>query len=168
MKRILTTVALALAAFMPAAAQTKPDPDLVGLWRAEVIQYDGEDPILWREKTNPPFLKVFRPNGEYACALFYLLNNGKEFSIRPHEYGRYTLEDGVYTEMGRPTEMTVLSDSTYKQRWLNRVEHFKKLKDAPCEVEQFVLEACRLYHPPKELEETIKTNIFSTQTNKKK
>ena len=100
-KRLVGILTLLVLTIASAQAQQKAkiaDKELVGVWLMESMQYEGEKKIECG--TNYTQCKVFGANGEYACAEVVKQKDGT-YVILPHEYGTYTLKDGVYTEMGR-------------------------------------------------------------------
>ncbi len=161
---IILAIAIALMGTMSAAAQQKvADSAIVGMWYNDMFQYEREEPLTI-DQTNLTTIKVYGADGEYVSAHMYISKDHKDLSIQIHEYGTYSLKDGMYSEMGRtPIKMDWVNDSTSLGRWQNRKERWRKVKNCPKEMMQFVLELGRLHHPSKELEHMFKKNIFGVE-----
>ena len=82
-----------------AMAQAKvADQEIVGVWIVSSMKFAGESKEHIGDNYNQ--VKVYRANGEYACAEIIKEKDGN-YRILPHEYGTYYLKNGMYSEMGR-------------------------------------------------------------------
>ena len=163
-RRIALAVAIMLMAMLHAScalAQMKvPDKEIVGVWIMTSMKYDGEDREYISENYNQ--IKVYRANGEYACAEIIRQSDGKYY-VAPHEYGRYTLKNGMYSEMGRkPIPYGWTSKTTSTGRWQNIIGQWKKVTDMPEAVAQHVVDKCKAAQPsPENIQQMMKKHIFS-------
>lgn len=154
-----------------AAAQNKiNDKELVGVWLMESMQYDGENKILCstnqgKTKTvnvapNYAQMKVYRANGEYACAEIVKLNDGK-YKVMPHEYGTYSFKNGKYMEMGRNGNLNLVNATTFTGRWKNRNDVWKKHNNIPAQLVNYVVDKCKAHQSePADMQQSIKNFIF--------
>ena len=107
------------------------------------MQYEGERKIECGKASNYTQVKVYRANGEYACAEI-VRNKDGQCRVLPHEYGTYTFKNGVYTEMGREPSVLVLTDKThFKGRWMNRHDLWKKAANMPEKLTQYIVDRCK-------------------------
>ncbi len=174
MKRhFIQLLALAFVLFsnaMPSRAQDKASDreELFGVWYMEWMKYDKEDEILHIKDTKYTHVKVFRPDGEYACLVLFLRKDGS-ISLSPHEYGTYSFKNGEYIEMGRKmvpgqSEFNLVDENTLTGRWYNSTDQSKKVKDCPKELEQFFVDCCKFRTIPNDedgkMEKLIKQYIF--------
>ena len=163
-RRIALAVAIMLMAMLHAScalAQVKvSDKEIVGVWIMTSMKYDGEDREYISE--NYSQIKVYRANGEYACAEIIRQSDGKYY-VAPHEYGRYTLKNGMYSEMGRkPIPYGWTSKTTSTGRWQNIIGQWKKVTDMPEAVAQHVVDKCKAAQPsPENIQQMMKKHIFS-------
>ena len=163
-RRIALAVAIMLMAMLHAScalAQMKvPDKEIVGVWIMTSMKYDGEDREYISE--NYGQIKVYRANGEYACAEIIRQSDGKYY-VAPHEYGRYTLKNGMYSEMGRkPIPYGWTSKTTSTGRWQNIIGQWKKVTDMPEAVAQHVVDKCKAAQSsPENIQQMMKKHIFS-------
>lgn len=163
-RRIALAVAIMLMAMLHAScalAQMKvPDKEIVGVWIMTSMKYDGEDREYISE--NYGQIKVYRANGEYACAEIIRQSDGKYY-VAPHEYGKYTLKNGMYSEMGRkPIPYGWTSKTTSTGRWQNIIGQWKKVTDMPEAVAQHVVDKCKAAQPsPENIQQMMKKHIFS-------
>lgn len=163
-RRIALAVAIMLMAMLHAScalAQVKvSDKEIVGVWIMTSMKYDGEDREYISE--NYSQIKVYRANGEYACAEIIRQSDGKYY-VAPHEYGKYTLKNGMYSEMGRksiPYGWT--SKTTSTGRWQNIIGQWKKVTDMPEAVAQHVVDKCKAAQSsPENIQQMMKKHIFS-------
>ena len=72
------------------------DDYLVGTWVMESYQFEGEGNTKIVCGTNYSQIKVYRANGEYACAEIAKLKDGS-VRVLPHEYGTYTFKNSVHS-----------------------------------------------------------------------
>ena len=162
-RRIALAVAIMLMAMLHAScalAQVKvSDKEIVGVWIMTSMKYDGEDREYISE--NYSQIKVYRANGEYACAEIIRQSDGKYY-VAPHEYGRYTLKNGMYSEMGRkPIPYGWTSKTTSTGRWQNIIGQWKKVTDMPEAVAQHVVDKCKAAQPsPENIQQMMKKHIF--------
>ena len=163
-RRFALAVAIMLMAMLHAScalAQVKvSDKEIVGVWIMTSMKYDGEDREYISE--NYGQIKVYRANGEYACAEIIRQSDGKYY-VAPHEYGRYTLKNGMYSEMGRkPIPYGWTSKTTSTGRWQNIIGCWKKVTDMPEAVAQHVVDKCKAAQPsPENIQQMMKKYIFS-------
>ena len=95
----------------------------------------------------------------YTCAFS---KDGKVV-IMPHEYGTYTFKNGVYTEMGRSTkdgDMVLVDKTTFKGRWKNRHDVWKKTA-LPDKVVKHIVNCCKSKETPADIQQLIKKNMFN-------
>lgn len=81
----------------------------------------------------------------------------------PHEYGTYTFKNGVYTEMGRSVkdgDMVLLDKNTFKGRWMNRHDIWKKATTLPDKVVRYIVDCCKTKEMPSDIQQLIKQNVF--------
>ena len=125
------------------------------------IELDGKKIICGKESGYSQF-KYYGPDGEYACAEIGLSKDGKVV-IMPHEYGTYTFKNGVYTEMGRSTkdgDMVLVDKNTFKGRWKNRHDVWKKTA-LPDKVVKYIVNCCKSKETPADIQQLIKKNMFN-------
>ena len=117
--------------------------------------YEGENKNMINDSYNQ--IKVYRANGEYACAEIVKGKNGK-YVIMPHEYGTYYLKNGMYSEMGRdPIRYNWVDKNTSRGRWYNRVDEWKKVIGMPEELVQHIVDKCKpLAESPAKMQELMK------------
>ena len=143
MKKITVMVGMAVACFCNITAQTT-NKNLLGAWFMESMQYEGEEEIIGKAQGYTQF-KYYGADGEYACAAIVLQTDG-EVAILPHEYGTYTYNDGVYSEMGRKAikdAIVFIDKETLKGYYFNRIDIWKKSK-MPKEVVDEILNYCKI------------------------
>ena len=163
-RRFALAVAIMLMAMLHAScalAQVKvSDKEIVGVWIMTSMKYDGEDREYISE--NYSQIKVYRANGEYACAEIIRQSDGKYY-VAPHEYGKYTLKNGMYSEMGRkPIPYGWTSKTTSTGRWQNIIGCWKKVTDMPEAVAQHVVDKCKAAQSSTEnIQQVMKKPIFS-------
>ncbi len=141
-------------------AQTKvDDKEIIGVWIMKSFKYEGENKEHISDDYNQ--VKVYRANGEYACAEIAKQKDGK-YIILPHEYGTYSLKNGMYSEMGREAiKYNWVDKTTSKGRWKNRVDTWKKVTDFPEALTQHILEKCKASQPSSdEMQKMMKKYIF--------
>lgn len=142
-----------------AVAQKPTDKDIIGVWKMTSMMYEGENKNMINDSYNQ--IKVYRANGEYACAEIVKGKNGK-YVIMPHEYGTYYLKNGMYSEMGRdPIRYNWVDKNTSRGRWYNRVDEWKKVIGMPEELVQHIVDKCKpLAESPAKMQELMKKYIF--------
>ena len=145
MKKITAMSVIALISVICAtgvSAQAKvADKEIIGVWVMSSMKYEGEDQEHISEKYNQ--VKVFRANGEYACAEIVKLKDGSYY-VAPHEYGTYSLVNGMYSEMGRSAHKHEwISKTAFKSRWKNRNDQWKKVNDFPETLAQHIVDKCK-------------------------
>ena len=166
MKKLLVIVVMAMACISSLTAQTT-DKRLLGAWIMESMQFDGEEKILCGSKETPyTQFKFYGADGEYACAEIVRQENG-EFVVIPHEYGTYTYKNGVYSEMGRPAvakeDMVLIDKDTFKGRWANRNDVWKKKTNLSKEAIDYIITLCKMakQKPSAEVQKSIEQSMFS-------
>ena len=159
--RLALPALLALWSGGAAAQQKVTDKDLQGVWLMEWFYYEGEDTVICGG--NYAQVKVYRPNGEYACAEAVKLKDGT-FHILPHEYGTYSYKNGVYSEMGRPatTDALIMTDrNTFRGRWMNRRDLWKKAVGMPEKLTDYIVNVCKANQTPaNDIQQLMKKHMF--------
>ena len=161
-KQFTLTLAALLLCAIGANAQTArtTDKDLIGVWSLEWMQYDGEKKIECGKTTGYTQFKYYGADGEYACAEIVLTKDGLVV-VMPHEYGTYTFQNGVYSEMGRPASELKLTDKThFRGRWMNRNDSWVKHPQMPDRVVRYIVERCKLKETPTDVQQLIKQSMF--------
>ena len=158
----MTMAMLLVCASINAQTAKVADKELIGTWMLEWMQYDGEKKTMCGKITGYTSFKYYGADGEYACCEIVLTKDGKVV-LMPHEYGKYTYKNGVYSEMGRPavkpSEMMLIDNRHFKGRWKNRTEAWKKI-DLPNKVVRHIVERCKLSNTPADVEQSLKQNMF--------
>lgn len=160
MKKMLLTTALLICAVCM-NAQKVSDKEIVGTWIMESMQWDGEKLIKCGKAKGYTQFKFYGANGEYACAALALTKEG-ECVVMPHEYGTYSLKDGWYMEMGRKPlkdAVILLDKTTYKGRWNNRTDVWKKVT-LPDKLVRYIVDCCKAKDTPDDIQQLIKKHIF--------
>lgn len=144
-KRIAALFSIMLLSLVNAGcamAQAKvADKEIIGVWIMKSMKWEGEDKEYINDSYNQ--VKVYRANGEYACAEIVKSKDGT-YTIMPHEYGTYTMKNGMYSEMGREAIKYQWVDKvTSKGRWMNRIDLWKKVVDMPEELTQHIVDKCK-------------------------
>lgn len=116
------------------------DKELIGVWLMESMQFEGEEKITCGKDYSQ--IKVYRANGEYACAELVKSATGT-CTVLPHEYGKYTFRNGRYTEMGRPGIVVMDNKTTFHGKWKNRHDVWKKTA-VPAKLVNFIVEKCKV------------------------
>ena len=164
MKQMMMTLAALLLCATQANAQTArvADRELIGAWTLEWMQYDGEKKIVCGKANGYTQFKYYGADGEYAAAGIVLSNEGKIVVI-PQEYGKYSLKDGWYMEMGRPAikDAVILTDKThYRGRWKNRSDLWVKHSSMSDKIIRYIVERCKMNDTPADVQQLIKHDIF--------
>lgn len=163
-KNSMALVAIMLLSLLTpdtATAQQKvSDKEIIGVWVMTSMKYDGEDKELISDSYSQ--VKVFRANGEYACAEIAKRKDGK-YVILPHEYGTYWLKNGIYSEMGRkPIKWNWIDKVTTKGKWYNRNDAWRKVVNMPNELSQHIVDKCKAAQDsPEKMQKLMKQYIFS-------
>ena len=160
----MLVMAVALMSVMQMNAQTQKvaDKEIVGVWLMESMQWDGERKTMCGKETGYTQFKYYGADGEYACAQIAMTKDG-QCVVMPHEYGTYTFKDGWYSEMGREAikDAVILTDkNTYKGRWMNRNDIWKKQTNMPEKLVNYILSCCRDKEMPAEINQLIKQAMF--------
>ena len=164
MKKVLLMMAVALMSAIQMNAQTTKvaDKELIGAWIMESMQFEGEKKIICGKESGYSQFKFYGADGEYACAEIALTKEGKVV-VMPHEYGTYTFKNGVYSEMGRPAvkpdEMMLVDKTTFKGKWKNRHDIWKKVA-LPDKVVKYIVNCCKYKQTPTDIQQLIKQNMF--------
>lgn len=159
-KRMSLVIALLSCFALQLMAQTAKvsDSDLVGTWVMESMQWEGEKKIECGIKYTQ--VKVYRADGEYACAEVAKQNDGT-FVVLPHEYGTYTYKNGIYTEMGRePSVLQLVDKTTFKGQWKKRHDVWKKRTNMPERLTQYIVDCCKTKQAPAEIQQMIRKHMF--------
>lgn len=152
---MLITLANATSSFAQAKVE---DKEIIGVWIMTSMKYEGETKEYISDSYNQ--VKVFRANGEYACAQVFKQKDGS-YVIAPHEYGTYWLKNGMYSEMGRKAiKFTFIDKTTFGGRWMNRIDRWKKV-NMPEKLTQYIVDKCKAtQQEPKDIQELMKKHIF--------
>ncbi len=156
----LAVLLVALTSATPSFAQAKvADKEIVGVWIMTSMKFEGENKELISDSYNQ--VKVYRANGEYACAEVAKGKDGS-YAIYPHEYGTYYLRNGMYSEMGRKEiKFTFIDKNTFGGRWKNRIDTWKKVPNMPEKLTQYIVDKCKaVRREPKEIQLLMKKHIF--------
>lgn len=156
----IAIMVLSLLHSTDAAAQAKvADNEIIGVWIMESMKYVGEQKNHIGENYNQ--VKVYRANGEYACAQIVKQQNGK-YQVLPHEYGTYYLKNGMYSEMGRkPIKYEWVDKTTSRGHWMNRIDTWKKIVDFPEALTQHIVDKCKANQAsPEDMQQLMKKHIF--------
>lgn len=158
LQQLVATLVLAFFTFANAYAQKVADKELIGVWLMESMQWEGEKKMECGIDYTQ--VKVYRANGEYACAEVVKQKNGT-YVILPHEYGTYTMKNGVYTEMGRPGKVELVNATTFKGQWKTRHDVWKKSPDMPEKLVNCVVEKCKANQAPSsDIQQLIGKHMF--------
>lgn len=164
MKKVMLLMAVALMSAVQLNAQTTKvaDKELVGAWMMESMQFEGEKKVVCGKESGYAQFKYYGDDGEYACCEMVMKKDGS-IVILPHEYGTYTFQNGVYSEMGRPAvkpdEMQLIDKNTFKGRWMNRHDIWKKAA-LPDHVVRYIVNCCKYKEVPADIQQVIKQNMF--------
>lgn len=155
----LMILSLSYASRMMAQVQVD-DKEIVGVWIMTSMKFEGENKEYIDKNYNQ--VKVYRANGEYACAEVVKQGDGT-YQILPHEYGTYSLKDGQYSEMGRkPIKYEWVDKTTSRGRWMNRIDLWKKIVDCPEALAQHVVDKCKAAQTsPKDIQKMMQQFIFA-------
>ena len=163
MKKIAAFLSVMLFTILGATsmmAQAKvDDKEIIGVWIMTSMKFAGENKELISDGYNQ--VKVYRANGEYACAEIVKLKDGNYY-VAPHEYGTYSLKNGMYSEMGRKAIKYNWVDKEHSTgRWRNRIDSWKKVKNFPEALTQHIVDKCKASQAsPKEQQQLMKQYIF--------
>lgn len=163
-KQIVALVAVLLVTLVNAIsifAQAKvDDKEIIGVWIMTSMKYEGENENHINANYNQ--VKVYRANGEYACAQIVRQSDGT-YIILPHEYGTYSLKGGQYVEMGRPSgAIDWINSTAFRGRWMNRYDEWKKVVNMPEELTLHIVDKCKAAQcSPENLQQMMKTYIFN-------
>ena len=159
--RLLLVVLFIMMGTNNIIAQTKvADKEIIGVWIMVSMKYEGENKEFINDNYNQ--VKVYRANGEYACAEIVRQKDGN-YRVVPHEYGTYYLKNGQYSEMGRkPIKYEWVNKTTSKGRWMNRIDLWKKVVDMPEALTQHIVDKCKANQTsPENMQKMMKKFIFS-------
>ena len=161
---IILMAAVLLWAVQVNAQTTKvADQELIGAWLMESMQFEGEKKMMCGKQTGYAQFKYYGADGEYACAEIALNKDGK-CVVMPHEYGTYTFKNGVYSEMGRPAvnegDMVLLDKTTFKGRWKNRHDIWKKQTTMPDKLVKYIVNCCKMKDMPADIQQLMKQYMF--------
>lgn len=164
MKKIMLVMALALMSAVQMNAQTTKasDKDIIGVWTLEYMQYDGEKKMPCGKGQKYTSFKYYGADGEYACCEIALTTKGT-VRLMPHEYGKYTYKNGVYSEMGRPAlkaeDMKMTDKTHFHCRWMNRIEGWKKTQMSD-KAARYIVESCKQKEMPADIQKQLKELLF--------
>lgn len=159
---LLAMLFIALLATTGVHAQARVDDrEIIGTWIMTSMKFEGENKELISSKYNQ--VKVYRANGEYACAEVVQLKDGS-YMVYPHEYGKYWLRNGMYSEMGRKAvKWTWISKTAFRGRWKNRIDKWKKV-NMPEKLTRHIVDKCKAaQQEPRDIQQLMKKYIFNTQ-----
>lgn len=147
-----------------ALAQTRPsDRDLVGFWVMESMQYEGENKVVCGNDFTQ--IKYYGPSGEYACAEVLKGKDGA-ITVRPHQYGTYTYKSGKYTECGHSAILVMVDKTTFKGRWNNRHDVWRKRTGVPAQLVNYIVKRCREKNDPVDIQRMARQHLFNRTTKK--
>ncbi len=160
-RAMLLIVAILSMNILTVSAQKKiQDSAILGVWYMEYAFYEGEVPLHVKDM-DYVHIKIFRANGKFAMANIYKTTSGLVL-VRPLGYSSYSMKNGVYTENGKIFKWEWLNDYTYQGGWRERKDQWKKIKNCPKEVEDYIFELCRLSTTPEgELRKQLDETFFS-------
>lgn len=164
MKKVMLVMAAVLMSALQVNAQTTKvdDKELIGAWVMESMQFEGEKKVVCGKASGYSQFKYYGADGEYACAEIALTKEGK-IVVMPHEYGTYSFKNGVYSEMGRPAvkadEMQLIDKTTFKGRWMNRHDIWKKTS-LPDKAVHHIVDVCKSKNMPADIHQAIKQTLF--------
>lgn len=135
------------------------DKEIIGVWIMSSMKFAGESKEHIDDTYNQ--VKVYRANGEYACAQIVKEKDGN-YRILPHEYGTYYLKNGMYSEMGRKAiKYEWVDKTTSRGHWMNRIDTWKKVVDFPAALTQHIVDKCKATQPsPEDMQKLMKKHIF--------
>lgn len=156
---MLLTLCNATTATAQAKIAQIADKEIIGVWIMESMKFAGEKKNHVGENYNQ--VKVYRANGEYACAEIIKQQDGK-YRILPHEYGTYYLKNGMYSEMGRKEiKYEWVDKTTSNGHWNNRIDVWKKIVDFPAVLTQHIVDKCKANQAsPEDMQKLMKKHIF--------
>lgn len=170
MKKNRTVARLALMLFamfisstvMAQKAKTT-DKDLIGVWLMVSMKFEGQK----EEYLDGDYgqIKVYRANGEYACAQIARISD-TETMILPHEYGTYTYKNGKYTECGRNSIIIMVDKTHFEGPWQNRYDKWRKVTNMPAELVDYIVDKCKRRNDPKNIQSLTEKYILSTPKKK--
>lgn len=137
------------------------DKDIIGVWVMESMQFEGQKKIICGDENGYNQIKVYRANGEYACAEVARIDEG-EIMILPHEYGTYTYKNGEYTECGRKSVMNLTDKNHFEGPWRNRYDKWRKVTNIPKELVDYIVDKCKRKNDPKNIQSLTRKYILST------
>ena len=162
-KMLMMMVVMIMSATTLMAQNAKiADKELVGVWLMESMQWEGENKTVCGKSTGYAQFKYYGADGEYACAEIAMTKDGK-CVVMPHEYGKYSFKNGVYSEMGRPSEpgsMVLVDKNTFKGVWNKRHDVWKKQTAMPEKLVRYIIDCCKMKDTPADIQQLIKQNIF--------
>ena len=158
-------LAMLFSANLMAQKAKTTDADLIGVWVMESMRFEGDKEN--RIGNNYNQVKVYRANGEYACAEVGRISD-TETMIVPHEYGSYTYKNGKYTENGRKGTVILLDKTHFEGQWLNRHDKWRKASNMPATLVDYIVDKCKRKHDPKDIQTLSNKYILSTPNVPKK
>lgn len=162
MKKTLTLALLLMCAVGMNAQKSKvSEREIVGTWIMKSMQWEGEKKQVCGKKMGYTQFKFYGADGEYASAGIAITKEGK-YVIMPQEYGKYSLKDGWYSEMGRKAlkDAIILTDkNTYEGTWKNRHDVWKKTA-MPDKLVKWIVTCCKMNQTPDDIQQLIQQNIF--------
>ena len=160
-KMLMMMVALISAVTLMAQNTKVADKEIVGTWLMESMQWEGEKKTVCGKSSGYAQFKYYGADGEYACAEIAMTKEGK-CVVMPHEYGKYIFKNGVYSEMGRPSEpgsMVMVDKTTFRGKWKNRHDIWKKTT-LPDKLVRYIVDCCKMKDTPADIQQLIKQNMF--------
>lgn len=153
---------LTLLCASPSMAQKKVADDyLVGVWIMQSMQFTGEEKYECGKDYSQ--IKVYRKNGEYACAELAKLKDGS-IQVLPHEYGTYSLKNGLYTEMGRKgndKSLIVIDKNNFHSWWFKRHDYWQRSPNMPAKLVNYIVERCKANQSaPQDMQNLMRKHIF--------
>lgn len=147
------------------AQKSKPtDKDIIGVWVMESMQFEGQPKIVCGADGYNQ-VKVYRANGEYACAEVVATTDGGSMIIA-HEYGTYSYKDGKYIECGRKSVMNMTDKTHFEGPWRNRYDKWRKATDMPASLVDYIVDKCKRRTDPKDIQALTKKHILAVPKGK--
>ena len=159
----MAVLAMACCGSLMAQQPKVADKEIVGVWLLESMQWEGEKKRMCGAASGYTQFKFYGADGEYACAEIYRQKD-RTYVVSPHEYGTYTFKNGVYTEMGRSAkdgDVVLLDKNTYRGRWKDRHDIWKKQSNMPKKLVDYILMRCKVAQgAPDDMQKLIDQYMF--------
>lgn len=161
---ILIAMCISTSVMAQTPAVKTTDKDLIGVWVMESMQFEGQKKFECGDKYGQ--IKVYRANGEYACA--EIASDGKETYVLPHEYGTYTFKNGKYTECGRNGTVIMTDKTHFEGTWKNRYDKWVKVSNMPAKLVDYIVDKCKRQNDPKDIQNLVRKHILNKPQKSRK